>query len=382
MANENIYENVTTIGASSGFRGVEKKFWVVCNDKNYMYKIDDDHNYGFGEMFASYLLPKLGVDCVNVLPAQDQENKTSGVIVESFIKPSVSLTLTMGEFVEIVKTKFYCYEHCNFSLEELLRLEPKLNEKNAYFMPDVMKKFKQMVVCDFFLGNRDRHINNVEFLVYQGQNGEKYLDLTPMFDNGRILGLGAGSGMMAGQELAYSDSPKMTLNRRQGKKRGTALTKSVGISILDEMEQDPEVKKLVEKFLSLDFDKIIDEFHKNSPYELNFFVIRTIKDYFNERVKLFKELMQIKQQKPRKLKEYFFDPVTFPLFRKPWGKLKEDFCKNNNQIVTEAMPGLFDKVIIQKQVAAQQEINVEIKENQQQAMQGSGKDEDCASEWL
>ena len=80
--------------------GIEQKFWVELEGKDFLYKKDNKRYLGFAELFYSYLGKVLDFNNVNVYPAKDGL-VSKGVIVESYITKDVIITYSFDDFIEI-----------------------------------------------------------------------------------------------------------------------------------------------------------------------------------------------------------------------------------------------------------------------------------------
>ena len=322
-------QDVSTSGKKKAERvGVEKKYWIEQNGVDYLYKIDDQKDLGFGELFCSHIARKIGFDCVNVYPAIDKEYKTKGVMVQSFLTAEYDMSRRLSDIVEEYD-KLYMDPYSRYSVEEFLRLEKKFNKDGIYFAPDCITKLKQMVLADFMLGQVDRHLGNIEMLFFTDKaTGKTYVTPAPMFDNGRILGLAQTDNILGSRIESYRAVPSLVMHSRQdGQKE--MMTECAGYSLLEEMERDPKLYAMYQKFKDLDIAKEIEYVCQQTGYTLMPEQIRYMQQYFETRISIIDECVMQKMENPKNYhREHTKNPTRFPL-KKPWKKLVE---KHEKQI--------------------------------------------------
>lgn len=309
MFDRNMFSNIidVTVDPIAGFtcEGVEEKVWIEHNGKEYLYKIDCKNKLGFTELLFSHLGQKVGYDCVNCYPAI--RDNTKGVIVESYLTKEIINVISLQDYVN--KYDPFYFGNDEYSLEEIIKQEKKLNKNGLYFAPDFLDKFREMVLVDCILGNIDRHFKNVEFLAYKGEDGKKYITLAPMYDNGRMLSQATFSVRnwnknydYKGNDYACMESQFLTIDLRHKFDLFSANKKNVYTiySIVKEMERNPKLVQLYEKFKKLDIEKEIRYVDQVSNYNLSEKNIKFMVDYFKERLRLIESmLVQYKTTSPK-----------------------------------------------------------------------------------
>ena len=333
--NNNMFSSIQDI-STSGKRqaehvGVEKKYWIEQNGIDYLYKIDDQRDLGFGELFCSHIARIIGFDCVNVYPAVDKEFNTKGVMVQNFFTSEYNASRRLQDFVDQYD-KFYMDPYSRYSVEEFLRLEKKMEKDGIYFAPDCVKKLKQMVLADFMLGQVDRHLGNIEMLCYTDkQTGKTYITPAPMFDNGRMLGLAQRDYLLGARIESFRAVPCLAMfDRQDGQKE--MVTECVAYSLLEEMERDPELYAMYQRFRELDIAKEIKYVCDQTGYSIMPEQIHFMQQYFETRIGIIDECVMQKIEDP---KQYHLDhtkkPMRFPL-KKPWKKLIEKHEKKMQNV--------------------------------------------------
>lgn len=163
---------------------------------------------------------------------------------------------------------------------------------------DIEFRLKQMIVLDFFLVQKDRHMGNIEFYEHNGK-----LELCPIFDSEYALGLD--------HEDFYKDtfsSDRKRFRIRTGLStaggivatyRDSKLFKHGGIvavDILEEVKHDKRIKNLVDKCLRLDINKQLKDFQKQITI-LDKYQQDLIKNDFLKRRKKFYEVIDMLKKK-------------------------------------------------------------------------------------
>lgn len=314
-----LFENNTDISSSpvsgSNFVGIEKKHWVKIDGKQYLYKIDGLNNLGFTELFFSHMGQLLDFDCVNVYPAT--KGNTKGVIVESFITPDVVQVVTLSELInKYDKKNKKDHNVCIYSVEEFLKIEKKLNKDGVYLSPDLLEKFKKMILVDCVLGNTDRHLNNVEFLVYKDINGKNYITLAPMFDNGRILSRESEFKykLQGPYVFAHRDTPRLTMHSRQDcyNLAFEIKTDNAIYSIAKEIIRDPELMNLYQRFKRVSIEYELKYVNQKSNYNLSEEEIDFMVKFYKQRIALIDAMLGLIKEDPKIAeKQYTHRPMRF-----------------------------------------------------------------------
>lgn len=361
--NNNMFTSVQDVSTSGKKKaekvGVEKKYWIEQNGVDYLYKIDDSRDLGFGELFCSHIARKVGFDCVNVYPAIDKAYDTKGVMVQSFLTPEYDMSRRLSDIVEEYD-KLYMDPYSRYSVEEFLRLEKKLAKDKIYFAPDCITKLKQMVLADFMLGQVDRHLGNIEMLFHTDKTtGKTYITPAPMFDNGRMLGLAQTDNILGSRIESYRAVPCLVMFARQdGQKE--IVTECAAYSLLEEMERDPALYAMYQKFKELDIAKEIEYVCEQTGYTLAPEQIRFMEQYFETRISMIDECVMQKMEDPKDYhREHTKSPARFPL-RKPWKKLIE---KHEKKIERTAPTILTEEKFVTETPQQDSQANIEQPQN-------------------
>lgn len=203
-------------------RGHNPKNTIKIGNSTYYVKYDapaDKQINGqkrVAEDFVAFLGKRMGFRCVDGFTADinitnDRGGGTThqtGFVSKSYKNPDVVASFTLLDVIrpeDEVAAHFTNYDKTYCSIEKTLRDLPtyikKKSELFAQAHPDQPNPFDNLcataelkdelvthVLVDYVLGNDDRHTENIEFLITKTENGYE-LQLAPMFDNGRALGL-------------------------------------------------------------------------------------------------------------------------------------------------------------------------------------------------
>ena len=258
------------------FEGIFNKVWVRINGTDYLYKSNiasskdyTELEYGlessFCEVFNSYLAKKCDMDCVESCFAFFKENEI-GCIVKSYIDKSTVEEFDCGEIYDMSNPDedLILNSPC---IDEILNALDFINS-GIKVDPNIEEKLYLIALWDYFTMQIDRHTSNLAFLSKKDNNGEKYLTLAPIFDNGFSFFTGLSEKMI---DSMYSDcityknqpidkyliylSPRMHI--RLGSK--SSLLK---YDLVTRIEKYESVKKLYNFFINLDLEKEFKEFTK------------------------------------------------------------------------------------------------------------------------
>ena len=112
------------------FVGAETKYWL--QDDSFLYKLDDEDCFGFGELAMSHFSKILGFDCVNAYPAVDSTENDSGVIIESFLDENTPFSRPLYDVLSVagVERDYYpdtLIKYC--TPDDVLNAEDVLGKK-------------------------------------------------------------------------------------------------------------------------------------------------------------------------------------------------------------------------------------------------------------
>lgn len=260
--------------------GSLQKYWVEIKGKKYMFKAnylypDCETRTNFGEVLYTKLGKKLGFNCTNsqIAIGEIDGKAVTGVLIENYLSPIDVDTMSSSRLSCIVAgSEDMCFlGNCaNAHLEEALTYAKKENRNmNARAMRDDLLK---MAIVDFFLGQGDRHQENIEY-IFDKFGGMR---LAPCFDNGHCLGLRMPDFVVKrvlteikngerknyiGDNVIYTISDYMFVTSNQKSKLNM-------FDIAKLCPHNPEIKKVVSGILHLDINKEFEEIEKESGIQL------------------------------------------------------------------------------------------------------------------
>lgn len=278
------------------FVGAETKYWL--HDDSFLYKLDDEDCFGFGELAMSHFSKILGFDCVNAYPAVDFSENDRGVIIESFLDDETTISRPLYDILDNawIERGFYpdtIIKYC--TPEEVLSAEEAMKENEGLcFEDDIEYKLKQMAIVDFMFCQYDRHANNIEFVLRRDpKTGQNVLCLAPLFDNGRMLGIGRERKYESAHELAKELLPKFCMYDISKEDKYLPII-NISKSIAKEIAKDPRLKQFYNGFLQLDIRSHLEYISKAGGYNFPPKKIEYMAKVFDIRKKLLeKHLLQI-----------------------------------------------------------------------------------------
>lgn len=277
----------------AALQGIETKFWIRYGGTEFLYKIDDEHMFGFAELFYSHICNKLEINCVNVYPAHDKKENTKGVIVESFVskhKTNVSLKSFLHDYMR----QHYMGIEGYYTYDDFTRLLGKLQKKEGFviakgFLADVRK----MIFLDFLFGNEDRHLSNVEVYLEKNVFGKTRVSLAPLFDNGMSLGLRqVARGHWTYDEFRYLSVPCFAFYEEDPKMRYAEPIEKFAYSYAKQLEKDPELQQLYEQIKSLDLRQELEYVSRVSGYNLSDYYIDFMTKFLEYRFDLLEHIAE------------------------------------------------------------------------------------------
>ncbi len=274
--------------------GIEQKIWVTIDGKKYLYKLDDEKTLGFNELVVSYLCHKLNIDCVNSYPAYDNINKSTGVLVESYLTDKPETQVTLAKLIIEYSDYYVQYDtgRLGYSVEEIKEITNKLNSLGYEIDKHLIENLKEMCLIDYLLFQFDRHYGNIEFLF--SKNGEKgYIRLAPMFDNGRCLNydcINAGDIKFA---LGDSEVCLTMSNRQCSYIDKDSYSKNVVYFICKEILQNKQLSEIYSKLETFDFDSMVDYIASIYPTKIPQGKIDIIKKTYQIRLNMLKKYLKI-----------------------------------------------------------------------------------------
>ena len=273
--------------------GIEKKFWIRYDDTDFLYKVDDEYMFGFGELFFSHICNKLEINCVNVYPAHDKKEDTKGVIVESFVTKRKT-NMSLKSFLRDCMCQHYMEFEGYYTYDDFTRLLGKLQKKEGFviakgFLADVRK----MIFLDFLFGNEDRHLNNVEVYLEKNVFGKTRVSLAPLFDNGMSLGLRqVARGHWTYDEFRYLSVPCFAFYEENPKMKYAEPIEKFAYCYAKQLEKDPELAELYEKIKTLDLRQELEYVSRVSGYNLSDYYIDFMTKFLEYRFDLLEHIAE------------------------------------------------------------------------------------------
>ena len=267
--------------------GIESKIWLKLKNGNYLFKIDGRFKQGFYEMIVSKVCSMIDIDCVNAYPAvfngdRALKNKTAsifysfvgkkdlaGVIVESYLEKSKQTTcITLDDFDRRYNLNRCGHFKGGYSVKEATFALDKLKQEGCQVDFDIVKKLKNICLCDYLFCQTDRHRGNIEFLFCQ-DNGKCSVKLAPMFDNGRCLGYSCHDKNEV-LKMCKQDCQKFVMELDDydflsGERKKTNAGKNLAREIL----KDLDLKQTYNKLALLDFEQIVSEVADIYPVQVD-----------------------------------------------------------------------------------------------------------------
>ncbi len=296
----NLFKNCIDVNAKDieqgdiEMSGIEEKIWLTKNNKKYLYKIDDEKVLGFYELIVSYLCHKIGVDCVNAYPAIDNNNKQTGVVIESYLTDKHETQISLAKLVEKYSDYFVQVDgsRLGYSVEEIEEIVQKLQILGFEVENNLIENLKETCLVDYLLFQYDRHFGNIEFL-FSKENGKDCIRLAPMFDNGRCLNYDCVTFedircLMGNSEVCLS----MT-NRQSSDIDKVLNSKNIVYFICKEIQNNKQLNEICSKLLTIDFDKLVDEIVSIYPKKIKQNKIDIIKKTYEIRLNLIKKYLKI-----------------------------------------------------------------------------------------
>ncbi|MBQ2713335.1 MAG: hypothetical protein IJF22_00015 [Clostridia bacterium] len=335
------FRSELTIGQDGSHKYVFEK-----NGQKLFFKEDSvrRQDLKFGELFTTFLYKDLGIDKdafieykMAEIEVPDTDYKYKGLI-SSYFLPDGAKRLSAWDIKVFNLGKLFGWDLSDYfdnqdkeddideKVEDLITIEFGGSEyrssvediiqnvkdyaKNYNLevdIDDIELRLKQMIVLDFFLVQKDRHMGNIEFYEHNGK-----LHLCPIFDSEYALGLDHEDYY---KDTFSSDRKRFrmrtglsTAGGTVGTYRDSKLFKHGGIvavDILEEVKHDKRIKTLVDKCLKLDINKQLEDFEKRVTF-LKRYQQDLIKNDFLKRRSKFYEVIDILKKKTGRKDIYKF----------------------------------------------------------------------------
>lgn len=290
--------------------GASPKYWLEIYGERYLFKA----NYmgpepvtktNFGEALYSRLSKKLGFNCVDANLAVGVMNGqlVEGVLVKSFFRPDDVDSMHVNQLSSI------CMKN---GIHDLFENTAETHIKEAQFfaktfdknidMRQVCLDLRKLAIVDYFLGQGDRHTENIDF-IFDKEGGMR---VAPYFDNGHCLGLRIPyfSVMRMCEEMDNGTRPKedmgdrscYTLSDHTDDPPFVKNHKEI-YTIFDMAKvctHSPELKKLVINMLNLDIVDELTQLEKESGLELGEHYKQLANCIYTTRCEKFKSMVNMR----------------------------------------------------------------------------------------
>ena len=284
----------TTQSRQAALKGIQIKYWINVDGTDFLYKIDDAYQYGFGELFYSYICNKLAVNCVNVYPAYDKKEETKGVIVESFVS-NKKTNVSLRDFLQDNLEHRYLDDDWFYSYDDFVAQLARKQKKEGFILEKgFLDSIKKMIFIDFLLGNEDRHLNNIEVYVEKNMFGRTRVSLAPLFDNGMSLGLRNCSRRRRFDvdELSYVSLPRFAFYKTEEKMRYADPVEEFAYSQAKQLKNDPVLQQLYEDIKNINIRQELEYVSKVSGYNLSENQMEYITKFLEYRLYLMEHILE------------------------------------------------------------------------------------------
>lgn len=275
------------------------KRMINIDGQYYIFKANNGFPYtetpsGFGEVLYSRIARLLKAECVvtDFAKLTIEGRQSNGVLVKHFYTPNVRESLTFGQILTILTNQ-------NLRIDEEMYVANILTLIGAYarvqgykFDEDrVALNLNKMAVMDFFFSQRDRHPDNLEFLITQDE-----IMLAPMFDNGFCFNLTHfpnwdKSKFIDGLEL-FRGVPQFLTLRKVSNYSIEEFTEEFIQDIIDLTAQDSRINVFVNDIVNLNINNILADVYNDSGKDFSTNYIDDCCKIFNFRVKLFRQKLK------------------------------------------------------------------------------------------
>lgn len=245
-------------------------------EKNYFFKCNATENdfADYGEAITSIISNFVGINVAKT-HLIDGPNEF-GVIVEDFVekdKQYISLSSILHSFNQasmrtfnnvIASVKFYC-------------------EDNDIICDETVERdLKRLILLDFLLLQQDRHGENIQFEISKNSKNDSVLKLAPIFDNEFCF-------LFAYDENVWENYKK---NENEYLYQIFAFSKEDPTnSLAKEVIKSDDLTNILEKYLEVDINKIIDFCDEISTKKMPKKYRKVVNQIFNsQKEKLFNEI--------------------------------------------------------------------------------------------
>ncbi len=174
FSNSNDYSTkISLISPNNTTDGRLKKTWIIDNHKRYLLKggFKNEIMQPFNEVLASTICERLGF----------YHTKYSIAIISNKVVSKCECFINKD--TEFVTAYQILHNNCN----KENAYEEYINILENHGIDKAREKIEDMFILDYIIMNEDRHLNN--FGIIRDVNTLKWLDVTPIFDNGQSLNI-------------------------------------------------------------------------------------------------------------------------------------------------------------------------------------------------
>ncbi len=277
--------NITQFSQNSkaSSEGLSPKFWIEYKGQEWLFKYSTTQGYEhYAEAFVSILCANLGVSCVksriakcDIKPTLVDDTLTlskffkgykssfeggivEGILVKSYLTPECLEEIKLCDMVDFNKR-----DRHDFDVDEVIKYVDEFCEaqtiagKPLTRDPNMLDRLKELAFIDWFVCQDDRHSSNIAFLIKQNEKGEKFIELTPIFDNGMAFGF--ISEKLCEPDILLMTKPLLLLKRNIKAQRPKARLEQEDINVCEALLEDRRLMSLYKKIKQLDMNEIIKQ---------------------------------------------------------------------------------------------------------------------------
>ncbi len=250
----------------NGLSGICPKYWLYAKNKKYLFKMPTNNDYSdFGEVFTSYLSYLLGYNAVKSIFHRSvfEDTEVYGSLIEDYRTKNVEETISLS----CIKSIYGRRKQNGYTVNEALSLVKEFaEEKNLKIDKNLEQNLKEMALMDYLLYQRDRHANNIEFLIEKNKVNDKVIKLAPMFDNGFCLFLDCSSAGINMFNTAFKENSELDVCEKgfapkfyiEYTEKTSEPYKAIIKDLATEILRNKPLQNLYNKFKELDFEKEIE----------------------------------------------------------------------------------------------------------------------------
>ena len=277
--------------------GTLVKKLIVLNNQKYIFKANNGFPYmetpsSVGEVLYSKVASLVHSNCVKAQFAElTIDGKVSkGVLIKHFCTSDVVESLTFGQILGILDRQ-------NIKIKMDTTVPNILNLVGAYARylglkfdyDEVALDLNKMAILDYFFSQRDRHYDNIEFLITKDE-----MKLAPMYDNGFCFNFTKHQSRLEANKESNSNNGTVQLLKLQPLKREEPeqFNKNFAHQIAELIKEDKEIKDFVRSVVNLNIVSILDEVYMEAGTVYPRIYMTECKEIFDNRVNVLKSELQ------------------------------------------------------------------------------------------